>query len=170
MPVGITIQWRAEASKFNGPWHSHAEGGNGLDASSGFCAMTVTGVPSGGRVDIRSGPQNLTNGQTVPMPVGITIQWRAEASNFNGPWHNHAVDCNGLNASSGFCSMTVTGVPPGGKVDIRSGPQNLTNGQSVPMPVGITIQWRGDGAGASGQWFTHYVDCNGLDASGAFPT
>jgi hypothetical protein len=101
------------------------------------------------------------------MPVGITIKWRAEASGFNGDWNEHEVDCNGLDADGGFCSMAISGVPDGGKVDIQNGPQNLGN-ESVPMPVGITIKWRAEQDGSNGPWNQHDVDCNGLDASGAF--
>jgi hypothetical protein len=167
LPKNITINWRAEGSGFSGGWNSHTVSCSGLDASGGFCSMTISGVPAGAKVDIQNGPQNLGNGSVV-LPKNITIKWRAEASGFSGGWNSHTVSCSGLDASSGFCSMTISGVPAGGKVDIQNGPQNLGNG-SVVLPKNITINWRGEQGGSNGGWNRKPVDCSNLDASGAFP-
>ena len=168
---GQNFNWRAEASGFNGDWNTTSLGCDGvLQAGAAFCSMTVSGVPDGAKVDIQNGPQNLTNG-SVALPTNITINWRAEANGFNGGYNAHDVgSCNALDASGGFCSMTISGVPDGAVVDIQNGPQNLANDAVVTLPANITIKWRGDGAGSSGDWNDHNVGCcNDLDASNAFP-
>jgi hypothetical protein len=167
LPKNITINWRTEASGFSGGWNNHTVSCSGLDASGGFCSMTISGIPTGAKVDIQNGPQNLGNGSVV-LPKNITINWRAEGSGFSGGWNSHTVSCSGLDASGGFCSMTISGVPAGAKVDIQNGPQNLGNG-SVVLPKNITIKWRGEQGGSNGGWNRKPVDCSNLDASGAFP-
>ena len=48
---------------------------------------TLIDLPNGGELDIRYGPQNLADGDTVSLPKGINVQWRLN----NGPWQTYTV-------------------------------------------------------------------------------
>jgi len=151
---GQNFNWRADANGFSGAWNTTSLGCDGvLQAGTAFCSMTITGVPTGAKVDIQNGPQNQANDAVVTLPANITIKWRADASGFSGGWNDHSVGCcNNLDASNDFCDMQITGVPSGAKVDIQNGPQNQANDAVVTLPANITIKWRADASGFSGGW------------------
>ncbi len=46
---------------------------------------TLIDLPNSGKLDIRYGPQNRADGDTVDLPKGIDVQWRLN----NGPRHLH---------------------------------------------------------------------------------
>ena len=162
LPKGINVQWRLSVNGFNGPWKTQA-------VDSGGCTIAVTGdhycdtaidIPiPGGQVDVRYGPQNLEDSDTVFLPKGINIQWRLSVNGFNGPWQTQAVGSGGCLISvtgDHYCHMAIT-IPPGSELDIRYGPQNLANGAMVYLPKAISIQWRLD----NGAWQTQVVGSNG---------
>jgi hypothetical protein len=149
LPKGISIQWQLKVNGLTCGYYTKAVDCTPLVADP---EATVQGVPAGGKVDIQNGPQNLGNGGTFDYVPGGNFNWRAEGSGFSGGWNSTSLNCSGvLQAGSGFCTMKVTGIPTGAKVDIQNGPQNLGNG-SVVLPKNITINWRAEASGFSGGW------------------
>lgn len=160
VPRGLTLQWRVSVGGFDSAWKQYlADGDCQLVAGEADVALLAIDNPaSGGLVDIRYGAQNLAHGAVIEVPFGITLQWRLEITGFNGPWNTFLVDSSVLSVSSdAWCDLLIE-APVAAEVDVRYGPQNLVNGDTVALPTGITVQWRiTDDCGTSG-WSTFDVE------------
>ena len=160
LPMGITIKWRVQVNNYDGPWIDKEIDCSAIDVAPHVCAVDILNLPVGAVVDMYSGPQNLSGGP-VTLPMGITIKWRVQVNNYDGPWIDKEIDCSAIDVAPHVCAMDIVGLPAGGKVDLYSGPQNLTGGP-VTLPTGINIQWRIELGGLNSQWQTKPVDCNPL--------
>ena len=138
-------------------------------ADDGGCQMEVQGLPTGARVDIDHGPQDLGNGGTFAVTAGAGFRWRLEANGFNGPWRTGTGTCGGTLqvTSAEYCDMKIAGLPGGAKVDIDHGPQNMVNDDTVLLPQGIKVRWRVEANGFNGPWRDKSVDCSALTVTGA---
>ncbi len=156
LPKGINIQWRLSVNGFNSAWKTQAvDGGCAITVTEAdYCAMAVTIPIAEAEVDIRYGPQNLADGSAIFLPKGINVQWRLSVNGFNSGWKTQAVNgtCSVAVTAADYCN-TLIDLPNGGELDIRYGPQNLADSDTVDLPKGINVQWRLN----NGPWQTYTV-------------
>ncbi|MDJ0836387.1 MAG: lamin tail domain-containing protein [Acidobacteriota bacterium] len=161
---GDVVQWRLSVNGFNGPWNSFTVSCDQPDltvASSDYCDTAIDFPVGGGEIDIRYGPQNLADGDSLFLPQGINFQWRVSLNGFNGPWNTQlsgSSACTVTPTSADYCGLAVDPVLAGAEIDIRYGPQNLTAGNTVNLPTGIDIQWRIAVNGFNGPWKVYAVN------------
>jgi len=161
MPTGATISYRAtDATKnISTGWLT-----KNVDCSNlkpGFCNMAINN-PAGGQVEI-SNTGSFTNGQSVVLPAGVNISWRLKVNGQTSRWYDKTVDCQPLAVvkDTHYCDMGIQA--PAGKTVEISGTGRFINGQTVTLPICVTISYRVDG----GVWQTKHIDCTPLVIEGA---
>jgi hypothetical protein len=152
LPMGINVSWHLTVSGQTGPWIVKNVNCTDLDASTAFCNMAITGVPTGGQVAI-SGTGNVTG--SIILPSGINVSWHLTVNGQTGPWKTKKVDCTDLALVSGtdYCTITVN-ASAGNTVSI-SGTGSYTTKTDVILPQGINISWKLN----NGSWQSLYLDC-----------
>ena len=183
LPIGVTISYRVTVNGATGPWLTKPIDCTDLDISVGtegggdeVCNMAII-APANVAVElygVSGGPYHNTD--SVDLPMGITVSWRATVSGATGPWFTKKVDCTALNLTGGttpggidICDMLIR-APLGVSVElygVSGGP--FLGGATVSLPVGITVSWRASINGITGPWNTKPVDCTSLDLSHGGP-
>jgi len=168
LPICVTISWRLKVSGQTSQWYTKHVDCTPLDASKGIicqtsdarCNMKINN-PAGGTVEIQ-GTGNFTDGATVVLPTGVTISWRLKVNGQTSQWYTKKVDCTPLVVGpEHYCVMAITN-PAGGTVEIQ-GTGNFTDGDTVVLPICVTISWRLKVNGQTSQWYTKHVDCTPLE-------
>ena len=176
LPMGNNILWRAMVNGITGPWITkhidctplEVESGDGTGNDEQICEMDII-APDNVAVQLNGVSGTFGDGDTVELPMGVNILWRASVNGITGPWVKKHVDCSALEIAQGttvggfdICDMSIS-APPGVTVQLNGvtgGP--FADGSQVQLPVGVNLLWRATINGITGPWVKKHIDCSAL--------
>jgi hypothetical protein len=167
LPNDISINWRiySPGGIWSG-WNSYAVNNcAGILNSDGALFDTNIAALADTRVEIRSHPGLLVDGDRIKLPAWALIGWRVVGGlSIYGAWTNYSVWNGGwVNAVPAACTMTIT-APTGISVEIALDDGVLYNGGTIGLPRSSNINFRArtNSSGSEGPWIPHSVGSCGL--------
>lgn len=157
LPTGADVSWYITINgKISGAHNKHIDCTDlnvGEYLAASYCKMKINVLPAalqaaGATVYIYNinynttvpgAPAQFTGGETVILPVGLTISWYLKINGKLSLPHSKLVDCTPISVTTAdYCNVLNS---TGAQIDIY-GYGSVAAGGSVLFPTGITVDWK----------------------------
>ena len=168
LPPGLTIQYRLNVNNKSGAWADMSFVAGPQTWELVFATVTPLLLSEGAAVPgatvTVNGAGTWGHAEVFHLPPGLTIQYRLNVNNKSGPWADMSFIAGKQDWALEFVAVTFTfdDALPSDLADLMSttinGAGTVPNNGVIYLPPGVALQFRAQGSGWSGAWFTQIFE------------